>query len=136
MLLVEAKSLLRTLNRHSTHALEAAIGACIGRGHYEITVEHLLAGLMAEASADVAMILQFYSVDAGRLQRSVDGTLDALKGGNPGKPVFSRLLMEWIQDAHLLGSVEYGLLKVRSGTLLTRLVQAPDRYTAETYSEL
>src|SRR5262252_3025370 len=117
MLLVEAKSLLRTLNRHSTHALEAAIGACIGRGHYEITVEHMLAALLEDAHADVAMILQFYTVDAAQLKRRVDRTLDAVRAGNPGKPVFSPLLLEWFQDAHVLGSVEYRFAEVRSGTL-------------------
>jgi len=136
MLLVEAKSLLRTLNRHCTHALEAAIGACIGRGHYEITVEHMLAALMEDAQSDVAMILQFYGVDAAMLKRRVDRTIDSLRGGNPGKPVFSPLLLEWIQDAQLLGSVEYQQTSVRSGTLLVRLVQAPERYTASTYPEL
>src|SRR5262249_26862840 len=123
MLLVEAKSLLRTLNRHCTHALEAAIGACLGRGHYEVTVEHVLAALMDDASADLAMVLQFHSIDAARLRRRVDATIDGLRGGNPGKPVFATLLLEWIQDAQLLGSIEYGWLKVRSGSLLTRLIQ-------------
>src|SRR5262245_38770900 len=136
MLLVEAKSLLRTLNRHCTHGLEAAIGACIGRGHYEITVEHMLAALLDDAHADAAMILQFYGIDGAMLKRRVDRTIDSLRGGNPGKPVFSRLLLEWIQDAQLLGSVEYQCASVRSGTLLTRLVQAPERYTAATYPEL
>ncbi|MBW2733863.1 MAG: hypothetical protein JRH20_15860, partial [Deltaproteobacteria bacterium] len=46
MLSPDPAALLRRLNRHCTHALEAAAGVCMSRGHYEVTVEHLLAQLV------------------------------------------------------------------------------------------
>src|SRR5689334_14517544 len=100
MLLVDAKSLVRLLNRQSTRALEAAIGACIGRTHYEVTVEHLLAALLEDAHADVATLFLHFDVDVIALGRRIERTLGALRSGNSGKPVFSLLLLEWFQDAH------------------------------------
>ena len=46
MLLVELKPLVGRLNGYSKQALEDGVGLCVSRGHYEITVEHLLVKLL------------------------------------------------------------------------------------------
>src|SRR5262249_4413446 len=44
-------------------------------------------------------------------------------------PVFSPVMLEWMQDAWLIGSVEYGFSKLRSGMLFSRLVNQPMKYS-------
>ena len=41
MLLVELKPLIGRLNNYVKAALEDAVGLCVSRTHYEITIEHL-----------------------------------------------------------------------------------------------
>src|SRR5207245_1663926 len=54
--------------------------------------------------------------------------LGDLRSGNAGKPVFSTLLFEWVQDAWIYASAELQEQNVRSASLLVRLVQSPSRY--------
>ena len=106
MLTVDIKSLLRRLNSYCTSALEGAAGLCVSRTHYEVTVEHVLVKLLEYPQSDLPLILRHFEVDPGKLQKSVEQSLEDLKTGNAGKPVFSPLLMEWIQEAWLVASVD------------------------------
>ena len=77
---------------------------------------------------DLNAIFGHYKLDAAQLRATLQRTLGDLRSGNPGKPVFSSLLLEWFQDAWVYISTEVGEFSVRSGALLVRLVVAPNRY--------
>ncbi|MDH4268193.1 MAG: type VI secretion system ATPase TssH, partial [Deltaproteobacteria bacterium] len=102
MITVDIKSLLNLLNPFCTRSLEGAAGLCVSRSHYEVTVEHLMAKLLEEPQADLYLILRHFDLDAGRVKKAVDQTIEELRTGNAGKPVFSPLLLEWFQEAYLL----------------------------------
>uniref|UniRef100_A0A832I5L0 Type VI secretion system ATPase TssH n=1 Tax=Eiseniibacteriota bacterium TaxID=2212470 RepID=A0A832I5L0_UNCEI len=131
---VELKALFRKLNRTVTRAIEGAAGLCISRGHYEVTVEHLLLVLLDDPNADVQPVLNHFGVNVAGLMRDLQRTLEKQRTGNTGRPVFSPILLQWIQDAWLLASVEFGDQHLRSGVMLVALVRRPDRYTAEDLS--
>src|SRR5205823_9659244 len=99
MLVVEPRALLKKLNATCTKALEVAASACISSRHYEITVEHVLMALLDDGESDVNAILQHYKVDPTRARTQLQRYLGDLRSGNAGKPVFSPLLFEWVQDA-------------------------------------
>ncbi|MBK6846486.1 MAG: type VI secretion system ATPase TssH [Proteobacteria bacterium] len=136
MLQPDPAALLRTLNRHCTQALEAAAGLSLSRGHYEVTVEHLLSQLLVDPNADLHLICHRYGVDDGRLQAALQRQLEVQRGGNSGRPVFSPLLLAWLRDAWLLGSTELRLPVLRSGVLLAMLIQEPYSYTTGSFVEL
>src|SRR5512140_427900 len=106
MLVVEPKSLLRKLNATCTRALEGAASACIGSRHYEVTVEHVLLALMDDLESDVTAILEHYKIDGAHARGQLQRYLSDLRSGNAGKPVFSTLLFEWVQDALVLSIAE------------------------------
>jgi type VI secretion system protein VasG len=133
---VDIKGLLRKLNRTGTRALEGAAGLCVSRTHYEVTVEHVLLQLVEDSAADVPAVLRHFGVEPSNLLRIIQHHLDRLRSGNAGRPVFSPLLLQWVQDAWLIASVDYQDGHVRSGTLLLALAARPDRYTAEDLSPL
>jgi len=133
---VDAKSLVRKLTPTATRALEAAVGRAAQGGYYELSVEHLLAALLEPDDGDVARIFQRWSVDRRRLWSRVETELGRLKQGNPGRPVISEAVFNWIEDAWLLASVELGAVALRSGHLLAQLVARPDRYTGDTFPEI
>jgi type VI secretion system protein VasG len=128
-MLVEAKSIIKRLSRVCTSALEAAVVQCVSARHYEVTVEHLLLALLDDANSDVAFLVMHYDLDPARLRTALQRSLSDLRTGNAGKPVFSPTMLEWMQDAWTVGSVEYGFAKVRSGMLFARLLIQTSRYT-------
>lgn len=133
---VELKSLLGRLNRSCTRGLEGAAGLCVGRGHYEVTVEHTLAKLLEDPGGDLAAIVARLELEPAQLQRSLLRALDDLRTGNPGKPVFSPLLLEWIQDGWVVSSLELGLAQIRSAGLMVALAGNPRRYLSGDHPEL
>ena len=133
---VAAKSLVRKLTPTATRALEAAVGRAAGAGAHEIVVEHLLVQLLEPDEGDVARIFHNWNVDRKKLAQRVERELQRMRTGNPGRPVISENVFNWLEDAWLLASVELGATSLRTGHLLLQLVAKPDRYTGELYSEL
>ncbi len=129
MLTVDIKELLRRLNKFCTSCLEGAAGLCVSRSHYEVAVEHFLVKLLEEPAADIQLVLRHFEIDPGRLGAALQRTIEEFKSGNPGKPVFSPSLLEWVQEAWLVGSVDLGLPKIRSGVLFLVLLSNPSRFT-------
>ena len=132
MLQAEPRALLNKLNPVCTRALERAAGACITHRQYEVTVEHVLLALLDDRETDVTVLLDHFRVDPSRVRAALQRTVEDQRSGNAGKPVFSPILLEWIQDAWLYASAELNDVRLRSGALLVRLTQAPTRYLSAT----
>ena len=126
---VDIKGLITKLNRFGTRSLEAAAGSCVSRGHYEVTVDHVMLQFLEDPEADVQKILYQYGVSPARLLDALQRFLERVRSGNPGRPVFSPVLLEWLQDAWLLASVEHRDAQVRSGHLFLALLLHPERYS-------
>lgn len=136
MITVDLKALLGRLNDFCTQALEGAAGACVSRAHYEVTVEHYLARLLEETRSDIPLLLRQLGVDAAALKRAVEEGLETLRTGNSGKPVFSPLIVEWLEEAWLVASIDLQEQRIRSGALLCALVNRLPRLAEGRYVEL
>ena len=136
MITVDIKALLARLNPYCTRCLEAAAGLCVSRTHYEVTVEHLMAKFLEEPQSDLPLILRQFELDPGRVQKAVEQALEELRTGNAGKPVFSPLLLEWMQEAWLVASVDLDEGQVRSGSLLLALLAKPMQFATGRYVDL
>lgn len=136
MLSVEIKPLLKRLNPFCTRSLEGAAGLCVSRSHYEVTVEHLVSRLLDETGADWYLILKQFGINSATLRKSLDRTLEEMRSGNAGKPAFSPLLLQWIQEAWLLASVNLGEASIRSGALLLALLAKSSIYAGGNYTDL
>ncbi|MFO0586485.1 MAG: type VI secretion system ATPase TssH [Polyangiaceae bacterium] len=129
MMLADPKSILKRLTRQCTIALETAVNQCAASRHYEVTVEHMLLKLLDDADSDLAFFVSHYDLNPAQLRQALQRSLDDLRTGNAGKPVFSPTVWEWMQDAWSTGSLIYGHAKIRSGMLFQRIVEQPSRYT-------
>ncbi len=128
-MLVDHKSLLKRLTKNCVAALENAAAQAVQARHYEITIEHFLLALLDDAKSDIAFIVSHYDLNPSQLRAALQRGLEDLRQGNSGRPTFSPVLLEWMQDAWLVGSVDLGYSKIRSGVLFLRLVQQTSRYT-------
>ncbi|MFG1392039.1 type VI secretion system ATPase TssH [Xanthobacter agilis] len=128
MLSLDLKSLLDRLGVYPKRSLETAAGLAVGRGHYEVTVEHLLLTMVDDADRDLPLALRHFEVDVPLLKRRLQRAVEDMKAGNPGRPVFASSLIEVITDAWLIGSVELAQGAVRSGTVLLAILQNTNRF--------
>ncbi|HOW55931.1 MAG TPA: type VI secretion system ATPase TssH [Syntrophorhabdaceae bacterium] len=136
MLTVDIKSLLMRLNDFSAAALQAAAGLCVSRTHYEITIEHFIAKLFENPNSDWPLVFSRFNVDTGKAQRAIEATLEEFKTGNAAKPVFSPLLLDLIQDAWLISSIDLEERKVRSGAILLAFLSKPTFFASGRYVDL
>ena len=136
MLTVDIKTLLNRLNPHCTRSLEAAAGLCVSRAQYEVTVEHLLAKLLEEPQSDLPIIFRQFDLDASRVKKAVEQSVEDLRTGNAGKPVFSPVLLEWFQEAWLIASVDLEESRIRSGALLLAFLGRQGQFGTGGYVDL
>jgi type VI secretion system protein VasG len=136
MVSVDIKALLNRLNQYCTRCLEAAAGLCVSRTHYEVTIEHFLTKLLEEPQSDLPLILRQFDIDAGKVKKALDQTIEDFRTGNAAKPVFSPLLMELFQEAWLASSVDLGEGRIRSGGLLVAFLHKPTQFATGSYVDL
>ena len=136
MIQVDIKSLLLRLNKHCAGLLQKAAGICVSRSHYEISVEHLLLALIESTESEMTIALRHFKIDPAKVLRAIDETLEDFRAGNAGKPVFSPIMLELIQDAWMIASVELQEQLVGSGSILLALLTRPGAYGNGAYTEL
>jgi type VI secretion system protein VasG len=134
--MTDIKPLIERLNAACKAALNTAAGQAMARGHYEITVEHLLAVLVDDTQGDLPILLKQYGVETPRLVKALASELEDLKSGNTGRPVFSPRLLEWLEAGWLVASLGFGHADIRSGVLLIALLEKAERLTGGDYDQL
>jgi type VI secretion system protein VasG len=135
MVTVDMKGLLLRLNPYCTNQLQAAAGLCVSRTHYEISVEHFLVKILEEPRSDVPLILQKFGIEVGKMMKSLEEVLEDYKAGNPGKPVFSPLLLDLVQEAWLVASIDLEERLIRSGAVLLALLTRPMFFASGRYGD-
>jgi len=123
---VNLKSLIGRLNPTCHNALEGAAGLCLSRTNYDVEPEHFLLKLIEYADTDLAAILRRFEVNQSRITKDLTAALDRLKTGNARTPGLSPRLPQWIQEAWLLASIDFGAAQIRSGHLLLALLANDD----------
>ena len=102
MIIADLKPLFRRMSPVLTRAVEQGAGLCLSRTHYEITPEHVIVSLLDHPDSDFMKILATEGIERESVRREMSNALDDLRSGNGGRPVFSPLLIEVLQDAHLI----------------------------------
>jgi type VI secretion system protein VasG len=135
---VNLRGLIDRLNDVTRGGVDAAAGLCLGRTHYDVEVEHLLIKLLDQTDTDIAFILKHYGVDRSRLSKDLTASIDKLKSGNARTPALSPALVKWLSEAWMVGSVDHGASKIRTGYLMRALVGTPElmRQVSDSTGEL
>ncbi|PTQ93770.1 type VI secretion system protein VasG [Paraburkholderia sp. GV068] len=119
-------TLIAKLNPTCRQAALLAANNCLARGHYEVDLEHLLLALLDEPASDVALVLRASRIDPHALRADIERELQRLKSGNTRTPVFSKHLIDLLEQAWLIASLDSQIGRIRSGHLLLALLSAPD----------
>ena len=132
---IDMKAIRKQLNNTCLRAMESAAGNCIGRTHYEITIEHMLAPMLDMGNIDLLCICDRFKVDVSKLRQAINRSLDELKVGNSGRPQFHPFLADWLSEAWQIGSLELGQQRIRGGTLVLALMRNPKRAFFTDYTD-
>lgn len=136
MFSVDMKKLLSKLNTFTTSSLHNAAGLSVSLTNYEVTVEHFLLKCLEGLESDIPLIFRQYGVDISRLTASLSDKIQGDQTGNSGKPVFSPVLMELLEKAWLIASIEYAESQIRTGTVLMALLAKSNFYASGEYVSL
>ncbi|MFN2531634.1 MAG: type VI secretion system ATPase TssH [Pyrinomonadaceae bacterium] len=120
---VNLKSLIGRLNETCRGALEGAAGLCLSKTNYDVEPEHLLLKLVDAPDTDISRIFRQFEINPSRITKDLTQSLERLKTGNTRTPALSPRLPEWIEQAWLIGSVDYSAAEVRSGYMLIALLE-------------
>lgn len=128
MIRIDLPTLIERLNPTCRHGLEEAASLCISQRGAEVTVPHLLFKLLDNPLSDIRLVLRQTGLDVDVSRQALSSTFPEQSGGNDQYPAFSPLLVELLQEAWMLGSLELGQSMIRTGTLLLAALLNPARY--------
>ena len=125
---VDIKRLLDKCNSFCTQALYDAAALAVSRTHYEVAVEHFLLKCMEDTHADMALLMERYGIDRAEAVRELTRALDAFKNGNSARPGFSPVLIDLLETAWLVSSVDLQQSVIRSGAVALAYARRPATY--------
>lgn len=128
MIRIELPALIERLNPVCRQALEEAASLCIGQHGAEVTVPHFLFKLLDQPLCDARRVLRHASLDVDAVRHALATAFSGVDDHTSQYPVFSPLLVELMQEAWLLGSLELGHTTLRSGAVLLAALLNPARY--------
>jgi type VI secretion system protein VasG len=135
MTVKDIPKLLEKLNDYCQSTLANGVGVCVSRGHYEVRWEHLLMEFIDRNDGDIPLILRQFEVDLSHLKKSVTLELENLRTGNTGKPLFSPPLLDEMEYAWGLASLDLGLPSITSGALFLAALER-GQMAMSSYSDL
>ena len=133
MINVDLQQLIQALDAETRRDLESSAERCVARGGSKILVEDLLLGLLERPQGLLARVLQDAEVDAGELSAALQSRVEHSASRNP---VFAPELVQWLQDALLVASLELGQSQVEQAALILALLRNPMRYAGSRYQSL
>ncbi|WP_432241455.1 type VI secretion system ATPase TssH [Herbaspirillum robiniae] len=119
---INLKSLISKLNDTTRIATERAASLCMGRGQYEVDLEHLFLALLENPQSDFSLIARRSGISADSLQADLEREIGNFKNGNTRTPVLSPHLQTLFEHGWLIASLEGGIPAIRSGHLLLALL--------------
>src|SRR5262249_3511963 len=78
--------------------------------------------LLEVPNTDLVRIMKRFEIDPNRARKELNDTLNRFKSGYAGQPSLTDEILDLVQEAWVLGSLEYGATQVRSGHLVLALL--------------
>ncbi|HCF9252350.1 TPA: type VI secretion system ATPase TssH [Pseudomonas aeruginosa] len=128
MITVDLAALFERLSPFCRQAMEEAGSLCIGQRGAEVTVAHLLTAFLEQPACDVRVTLADAGLSVDAVRHALSSAFADRDAGNSQYPSLSPLLVEVLQEAWLLSSVELGQPHIRSGAILLATLLNPARY--------
>ena len=133
MMNVDLQQLIRALDANSQRDLEQAAERCVARAGGKVLVEDLLLALLERGDSLLLRALQDAGVEPGELAATLQPRGEREETRNP---VFCAGLVQWLQDALMLATLELGRPHIDQAALLLALLRNPLRHAGTHYQPL
>jgi type VI secretion system protein VasG len=128
MIHIDIATVIGKLNKYCRHSLEEAASLCISQQGDEVTVAHVLYKLAQNPYTDLRLILKQAQITHQDFLRHLSDTFVSRADAGGQYPAFSPLLIEAMQEAWLLSSLEGEQTQIRSGSLFLAVLLNAGRY--------
>ena len=118
------RALLDKLNTECGLMMEAAAGFTVSRGHYQITIEHLLIKILEDDRRfQLDAVLEYFNVDLDQLWQSLIDSVNSLRAGHQGKPGLSESLFQVLEKACVINAVHYQRDMIDTVSILEAVIE-------------
>lgn len=105
-------------------SLEEAAQLAVSQGHFNIEIEHWILAIFNHSHTDVLeLIKKSTESDENVLKTQLTNAVHEFQSGNTRSPAFSKNLLEALNDAWLISSVEFDRHDITSGHLLIAVLK-------------
>jgi len=133
MIDIDVQQLVQALDAETRRDLEGAAERCVARHGSQVLVEDLLLGLLERPGGLLGRALGDAGIAPGELAKVLRPGEEACASRNP---VFAIALLQWLQDALLLASLELGQSGISEAALILALLRHPLRHAGARYQVL
>lgn len=133
MINLDIQKLVQALDAASRRDLEAAAERCLVRNANKIQIEDLLLVLLERPDSLLSKALLDAEVDANDFRQLLQPRGE---GDGTRSPSFSVELVQWLQDALLVATLELGQSSIDQAALLLGLLRNPIRYAGSRYQPM
>ena len=112
---IELKDLINSLDIYSKQYLESAAQRCIQRSGSEIIIEDILYVMLLEENSLFNKLLIHYKIDSQKLFNVIESS-SKMTVTESNNPIFSNLLIKWLEESYLLSVVQLSQKKVRESS--------------------
>lgn len=133
MIHMDIQKLIKALDSHSRRDLEAAAEGCVRRGANKVQIEDLLLELLDRTDSLLTKAMQDAEVDIPAFRNLLrqPGEIQGTRS-----PSFSAELVQWLQDALLVATLELGQSWIDQAALLFGLLRNPMHYAGSQYQSM
>ncbi|MBU2862301.1 type VI secretion system ATPase TssH [Reinekea forsetii] len=118
------RALLDKLNSECATMMEAAAGFTVSRGHFQITIEHLLIKMLEDDRRfQIDAVLDYFDVNVDDLWQGLIESVNSLRSGHQGKPGLSESLFQVLEKACVINSLHYRRDTIDSVSILEAVIE-------------
>ena len=128
MIHIDIASVIDKLNEYCRHSLEEAASLCISQHGDEVSIVHVLYKLAQNPYSDLRLILKQAQISHEEFMRHLSDGFVNNNSVSGQYPSFSPLLIEAMQEAWLLSSLEDQATRIRSGSFFLAVLLNVGRY--------
>lgn len=126
MSVLSLNQLIEKLDSKEHVSLEKATALCVSKNHHAVELEHWLAILMQDEKGLFRLLLSNYAVNQSRLIADVQQALSRLRVTRKRAPSISQDIINLLEGASLLASLEENEQQVHGGYLLLALLESKE----------
>lgn len=128
----ELKELIESLDKSTKIFLENAVQRCVKRGGNEILIEDVLFAMCEKENSFINALFINFNLN---IQELIDVLQSGVSMNNTESksPVFSTLLIQWIEDAYLISKLKLNTTAVSDSALILSLFDNSLKYSQTKY---